>query len=131
MRFVTKILIAETNSGTDNPLIFAGNENRYSIISGGNLHGEYPAKVLGYLAIDLSELGNMNEQRNERLNNPDLSQLPVFLIKTEPGLNCTFMIPHYTAALMSENKVFGHPSSIYSLLHLLRKRIMLVWVDLA
>ncbi len=60
----------------------------------GNFHGEYPAKVLDYLAIGVSEIGNMSERRIERLNNPDLSELPAFLIKTEPGLNSGFMIPH-------------------------------------
>ena len=40
------------------------------IISGGNFHGEYPAKVLDYLAIGIHELANMSERRTERLVNP-------------------------------------------------------------
>ena len=40
------------------------------IISGGNFHGEYPAKVLDYLAIGVHELANMSERRIERLVNP-------------------------------------------------------------
>merc|ERR1712087_837387 len=58
----------------------------------------------------------MSERRIERLNNPDLSGLPAFLVEVEPGLNSGFMIPHCTAAaLVSENKVLTHPSSVDSL----------------
>ena len=82
------------------------------VISGGNFHGEYPAKVLDYLAIGVSELGNISERRLERLVNPSLSGLPAFLTN-EPGLNSGFMIAHCTsAALCSENKVLSHPSSV-------------------
>ena len=85
-------------------------------MSGGNFHGEYPAKVLDFLAIAVAELGNMSERRIERLNNPDLSGLAAFLLREEPGLNSGFMIPHCTvAALVSENKVLCHPSSVDSL----------------
>lgn len=119
LRFVRKILTTEINSATDNPMIFSKNDYEYNILSGGNFHGEYPAKVLDYLAIGISELGNMSERRIERLNNPDLSELPAFLIdanKVKPGLNSGFMIPHCTAAaLVSENKVLCHPSSVDSL----------------
>jgi len=116
LRFVRKVLSTEINSGTDNPMIFAENDKEHNIISGGNFHGEYPAKVLDYLAICVSELGNMSERRIERMCNPDLSHLPAFLIKKDPGLNSGFMIPHCTAAaLVSENKVLCHPSSVDSL----------------
>jgi len=116
LRFVRMVLSVEINSGTDNPMIFPDNDPSFEIISGGNFHGEYPAKVLDYLAIAISELGNMSERRIERLNNPDLSGLPAFLMGTDPGLNSGFMIPHCTAAaLVSENKVLCHPSSVDSL----------------
>merc|ERR1719334_1305814 len=116
LQFVRRILSVEINSGTDNPMVFPDNDTSYEILSGGNFHGEYPAKVLDYLAIAVSELGNMSERRIERLNNPDLSALPAFLVDKEPGLNSGFMIPHCTAAaLVSENKVLCHPSSVDSL----------------
>lgn len=57
----------------------------------------------------------MSERRIERLNNPDLSNLPAFLVE-DGGLNSGFMIAHCAAAaLVSENKVLCHPSSIDSL----------------
>lgn len=85
------------------------------VISGGNFHGEYPAKVLDYLAIAIHEIASVSERRIERLVNPTLSNLPAFLVK-DGGLNSGFMIAHCTAAaLVSENKVLTHPSSVDSI----------------
>lgn len=85
------------------------------IISGGNFHGEYPAKALDYLGIAVHELANVSERRIERLVNPSISGLPAFLVK-DGGLNSGFMIAHCTAAaLVSENKVLTHPSSVDSI----------------
>ncbi|XP_078343287.1 histidine ammonia-lyase-like [Oculina patagonica] len=110
--FVQDVITTEMNSATDNPIVFA---DQGEVISGGNFHGEYPAKVLDYLAIGVHELASMSERRIERLVNPVLSELPAFLVK-EGGLNSGFMIAHCTAAsLVSENKVLCHPSSVDSL----------------
>ena len=43
---------------------------RGETISGGNFHGEYPAKALDYLAIAIHEVANMSERRLERLIHP-------------------------------------------------------------
>jgi len=81
------------------------------VISGGNFHGEYPAKALDFLAIAVIEISNISERRIERLVNPQLSGLPAFLVKNG-GLNSGFMIAHCTAAaLASENKTLSHPAS--------------------
>uniref|UniRef100_A0AAR2JQ95 Histidine ammonia-lyase n=1 Tax=Pygocentrus nattereri TaxID=42514 RepID=A0AAR2JQ95_PYGNA len=110
--FVRNIINTEINSATDNPMVFA---ERGETISGGNFHGEYPAKALDYLAIGVHELASISERRIERLCNPSLSELPAFLVN-EGGLNSGFMIAHCTAAaLVSENKVLCHPSSVDSL----------------
>ncbi len=50
IEFVKKILTTEMNSATDNPMIFASTGK---IISGGNFHGEYPAKAKYYLMLEL------------------------------------------------------------------------------
>ncbi|OQR68451.1 histidine ammonia-lyase-like [Tropilaelaps mercedesae] len=110
--FVRRIITTEMNSATDNPLVFV---ERNEIISGGNFHGEYPAKALDYLAIAIHELASMSERRIERLINPALSELPAFLVE-DGGLNSGFMLAHCTAAsLVSENKVYCHPASIDSI----------------
>ncbi|XP_035520441.1 histidine ammonia-lyase [Morone saxatilis] len=112
INFVQNIINTEINSATDNPMVFA---ERGETISGGNFHGEYPAKALDFLAIAVHELASISERRTERLCNPSLSELPAFLVN-EGGLNSGFMIAHCTAAaLVSENKVLCHPSSVDSL----------------
>lgn len=48
---------------------------RGEIISAGNFHGEYPAKVLDYLSIAVHELSSMSERRTERLINPGIKNI--------------------------------------------------------
>jgi len=115
--FCKGILETELNSGTDNPMVFSdvnGSEiegwNEH-IVSGGNFHGEYPAKCMDYGAIGIQEIANISERRIARMLDSSLSELPAFLVKSG-GLNSGFMIAHCTAsALTSENKVLVHPSS--------------------
>ncbi|XP_068163526.1 histidine ammonia-lyase-like [Antennarius striatus] len=110
--FVHNVISTELNSATDNPLVFP---ETGLILSGGNFHGEYPAKVLDYLAIGVHELANISERRIERMVNPTISGLPAFLVQ-DGGLNSGFMIAHCTAAaLVSESKALCHPSSVDSL----------------
>uniref|UniRef100_A0A8C4HKR8 Histidine ammonia-lyase n=1 Tax=Dicentrarchus labrax TaxID=13489 RepID=A0A8C4HKR8_DICLA len=94
--FVQNVISTELNSATDNPLVFA---ETGETISGGNFHGEYPAKALDYLAIGVHELASISERRIERLVNPALSELPAFLVQ-DGGLNSGFMIAHCTAAAL-------------------------------
>lgn len=102
----------EINSVTDNPLIFPSD---MEAISGGNFHGQPIAINMDFLGIALSEIGNISERRVARMVDGKLSGLPPFLVKNS-GLNSGFMIPQYTAAaLVSENKVLSHPSSVDSI----------------
>jgi len=104
--YVENVLSVEINSATDNPL-FNGEE----VVSGGNFHGEPVALVADFLAIALTDLGNMVERRIARLVDTNLSGLPPFLTP-DSGLNSGYMIPQYTAAaLCNRNKVLAYPSS--------------------
>ena len=108
------VLEIEINSATDNPLIFVDDEGNAEVISGGNFHGEPLAIAMDYLALALTELGNISERRLTRLTDEASNRetLPAFLIK-HGGLNSGFMLPQYTAAaLASENKVLAHPASV-------------------
>jgi histidine ammonia-lyase len=103
----------ELNAATDNPLIFFDQEERPTILSGGNFHGEPLALAADYLGLALTELGNISERRLMRLTDEASNRetLPAFLIK-HGGLNSGFMLVQYTAAaLASENKVLAHPAS--------------------
>lgn len=108
-----RILETEINSATDNPLIFPETGEYFE---GGNFHGEPLALIGDFLAIAISELGNISERRTARLVDGSLSELPRFLIDPDKaGLNSGMMIAQYTAAsLVSENKVLCHPASVDS-----------------
>jgi len=112
IRHAHNVIQIELNSSTTNPLIFTDTEE---VLLGGNFHGQPIALVTDYLAMALAELGNVAERRVERLVNPQLSELPAFLVKNG-GLNSGFMIAQYTAAaLVSENKVLAHPACVDSI----------------
>ena len=106
---VRRVLEIEINASTDNPMVFADDDD---LVSGGNFHGQPIAIVMDQLAIAAATLGTISERRIERLVNPDLSGLPAFLTP-DPGLHSGFMMAHVTAAaLTSENKVLAHPASV-------------------
>lgn len=112
INYCKKVLEIEINSATDNPLIFADEKDH---IEGGNFHGEPLALIGDFLAIAISELGNISERRTSRLVDGSLSGLPRFLTD-KGGINSGFMIAQYTAAaLVSENKVLSHPASVDSI----------------
>jgi len=112
LEYVERVLVTEINSATDNPLVFP---DTGEVVSGGNFHGQPLALALDFLALAVSEMGSISERRVERLVNPALSGLPPFLTE-RGGLNSGLMIAQYTAAaLVSENKVLGHPASVDSI----------------
>jgi histidine ammonia-lyase len=112
------VLSIELNAATDNPLLFFDEETgEVEVLSGGNFHGEPLAIAMDYLALALSELGNISERRLTRLTDESSNQetLPAFLTQ-KGGLNSGFMLTQYTAAaLASENKVLAHPASVDSI----------------
>lgn len=106
-------LEVEMNSGSDNPLVFTDREPM--IVSGGNFHGEYPAKQLDILAMYTHEIGSISFMRAKRTMNPNKSLgLPAFL--TRNGGKCSGLMTweNVAASLVSENKVLCHPSSVDS-----------------
>src|SRR5881392_412462 len=104
------VLLVESGSATDNPLVFAESGD---VISGGNFHGAPLALTFDYAAIALTDLMSISERRIERLINPDMNEgLPAFLAR-RPGMESGFMIAHVAAAtLLNEARVLAHPSSI-------------------
>ncbi len=107
-----RVIDIEINSTTTNPLIFSDTEE---VRLGGNFHGQPIAMAADYLSMGIAELGSVSERRIERLVNPQLSDLPAFLVKNG-GLNSGYMIGQYVAAaLVSENKVLSHPACVDSI----------------
>jgi histidine ammonia-lyase len=109
------VMDIELNAVTDNPLIFIDDDTgEITVLSGGNFHGEPIAIALDYLAIAITELGNISERRIIRLTdeNSNAHILPAFLTDNG-GLNSGFMLTQYTAAaLATENKILAHPASV-------------------
>ena len=109
------MLNTETSETPVTPVTSVTSENlKIEVISGGNFHGEPLALAFDYLAIALSELGNISERRLMRLTdeNSNAHVLPPFLTQNG-GLNSGFMIVQYTAAaLCTENKILSHPASV-------------------
>jgi histidine ammonia-lyase len=104
------VLLVESASATDNPLVFAESGD---VISGGNFHGAPLALAFDYAAIAIVDLMSMSERRTDRLVNPDKSEgLPAFLAR-HPGLESGFMTAHVAAAsLVNEARVLAHPASV-------------------
>src|SRR6266571_3867719 len=104
------VLLIESASATDNPLVFAESSE---VISGGNFHGAPLALGFDYAAIAIVDLMSMSERRTDRLVNPDKNEgLPAFLAR-QPGLQSGFMTAHVAAAsLVNEARVLAHPASI-------------------
>ena len=110
--FVRGTLTIEANSGTDNPMVFAIDDE---IVSGGNFHGAPVAVAADLLAISLTQLATISERRSDRLVNPALSGLPAFLT-TDSGLQSGYMMAQVTAAAVaSELKTLAHPASVDSI----------------
>ncbi len=110
--YVRSVLEIEINSATDNPLIFP---EKNKVISGGNFHGEPVALALDFLGIALSELASISERRIAVMMDPNITDLPAFLV-SQPGINSGLMMAQTTAAaLVSENKVLAHPASVDSI----------------
>ena len=108
------VIAIELNAVNDNPIIFVDEETgEADVISAGNFHGEPIALAMDYMALAITDLGNMSERRVARLVDADVNGgvLPMFLTE-HGGLESGFMIAQYTAAaLASENKILAHPAS--------------------
>ncbi len=112
IRQTAEVLAAEINAVSDNPLVFAEQDD---IISGGNFHAEPVAMAADNLALAIAEIGSLAERRVSLMMDKHMSQLPPFLVENG-GVNSGFMIAQVTAAaLASENKALAHPHSVDSL----------------
>lgn len=112
LEYAKNVLIIEANAVSDNPLIFADDNE---ILSGGNFHAEPVAFVADAIALAIAEIGSLSERRIALLVDPHFSGLPAFLV-ADAGINSGFMLAQVTAAaLVSENKSLAHPGSVDSI----------------
>ncbi|MGH8335518.1 MAG: aromatic amino acid lyase, partial [Gammaproteobacteria bacterium] len=71
-----QVLARECNSVSDNPLIFGED-----VLSGGNFHAEPLAFVSDFMAIAVTELGNISERRTDLLLKKVNQKLEMFLAR--------------------------------------------------
>lgn len=111
----------ELDAVTDNPLIFRNNEispdvskkriisykdQNWTVLSGGNFHGEVIAKTADELVAFNPKIALTLERHLTFLNNParNKGQFPSYLIENEKkiGLQSGFMIPQYVANALTQ-----------------------------
>ncbi len=128
-----KVVEAEMNAATDNPLFFEKADDWFDLefrdnwpegyrgdqrisFSGGNFHGEPLGFAADFLAIGLAELADISERRTQMLLDAHHNRnLPSNLIPHR-GVSSGWMIAQYAAAgVVSENKVLTHPASVDSI----------------
>jgi histidine ammonia-lyase len=131
--YARKVVEAEINAATDNPLFFPRQDDWFDLefrdnwpegyhgdhrisFSGGNFHGEPLGFAADFLAIGLAELASISERRTQMLLDCHHNRnLPSNLIPHR-GVNSGWMIAQYTAAgIVSENKVLTHPATVDSI----------------
>lgn len=111
IQYVGNVLETELNSVTDNPTVFPDTD---AILSGGNFHAQPLALALDFMAMALSELGNISERRVYQLIGGQRG-LPPFLTP-QSGLHSGLMIAQYTAAgIVNQNKQLCTPTSVDSI----------------
>lgn len=112
---VRATVVRESNSVTDNPLVFADEVLGYVSLSGGNFHGQHLAFVADYLGLSIPSIANISDRRTFRLLTnwlsnglqPDLAGAPL-----EEG-NSGLMITQYAgASLLARNRILAHPASV-------------------
>ena len=109
MRHASTVLLAEANSASDNPLVFA---ETLEALSGGNLHDEPVTFAADNLALAIAQIGALSERRTALMVDPALSGLPAFLVQ-DSEFNTGFRIGQATAAaLVAENKALAQAASV-------------------
>jgi histidine ammonia-lyase len=108
--FFDRLVGADLNAVTDNPLVFA---DPAEVISAGNFHGQSLALAFDTLRLALADMASISERRTFRLVSPSLNgELPGFLSPT-PGVSSGYMIAQYaSAALVAELRALAHPVSV-------------------
>jgi len=112
--FVEQVIANELGAVTDNPLLFADDNQ---LLSGGNFHGQPLATALDVLTIALAQIAAFSERRAFLLLSawePEMRLTP--FLTPQPGVQSGLMIVQYTAAaLVAEIRALAQPSSIASL----------------
>lgn len=110
------VISEEMHSVSDNPEIFATENDDGVALMCGNFDGTFVGSHADMIAMACAIMGTQAEGCIARLVDRNLNDgLPAFLVAS-PGLNSGFMIPQYVAAgLVNELKTLSVPSSVDSI----------------
>lgn len=114
MRHSEKILIAELNSVSDNPIIDVENK---TVHHGCNFHGDYVSMEMDKLKIAVTRLSMLSERQLNFILNPNLNgKLPPFVNLGTLGLNLGMQGMQFTAtSTTAENQTLSNPMYVHSL----------------
>lgn len=112
---ITKgVLIDETNSAGDNPIIDEGEEN---VFHGGNFHGDYVSLEMDKLKTVVTKMSMLSERQLNYLCNDKLNEiLPPFANLGIPGLNYGVQGMQFSAtSSVAENQALCSPVYVHSI----------------
>ncbi len=115
LTFVEGVLQIEVNSVTDNPLVFAEEEET---LHGGNFYGQHVSFASDILGLAITKLALLSERRFARYIDENFSQgLPPFLVMGgEAGLSNGFMgVQLVATALAAEIRNLNDSASVSSI----------------
>jgi histidine ammonia-lyase len=114
LKYTETILIDETNSVSDNPIIDLETQNVYH---GGNFHGDYVSLEMDKLKLAVTRLSMLFERQLSFLLNPKLNEiLPPFINLGTLGLNLGMQGVQFTAtSTVAENQTLSGSMYIHSI----------------
>ncbi|MGZ8456787.1 MAG: aromatic amino acid lyase, partial [Gemmatirosa sp.] len=120
LAFHDRIVETELNAATDNPLVFAPDDDAGApgaVLHGGNFYGQHVAFASDALATAVIKLAAWSERALARIVHPAHSRgLPAFLHAGPPGLGSGFMGAQVTAtALVAEMRTLAVPASVQTI----------------
>ncbi len=109
-----RVLIYETNSVNDNPIVDDEHENVYH---GGNFHGDYISLEMDKLKLSITRLSMLAERQLNYLMNDKLNdKLPPFVNLGKLGLNLGMQGVQFTAtSTVAENQTLSNSMYVHSI----------------
>ncbi|KAA2241800.1 aromatic amino acid lyase [Chitinophaga agrisoli] len=109
-----KVVLAELNSVSDNPVVDHHNQNVYH---GGNFHGDYISLEMDKLKIAITKLSMLSERQLNYLMNDKLNhKFPPFMNLGKLGFNFGMQGVQFTAtSTVAENQTLSFPMYVHSI----------------
>jgi len=114
IKYTEQVLIDETNSVNDNPLI---DDMEKFVFHGGNFHGDYISLEMDKLRLVITKLSMLSERQLNFLLNDKLNQkLPPFVNLGKLGLNLGVQGMQFTAtSTTAENQTLSNSMYVHSI----------------